>query len=243
MEKEKLLYHYFRGSLNPEELIIFNKLLEENIEFKAQFEFEKDVQLSIKDSKRNELKRKLQGFEIENKKQSVNKTTFWNPLRIAASIILLLGASLYFYSVNLSLNPEKLYASNYEKYPNTVYSITRGETTDNTLERKAFEAYENNNTKIAIGYFEELRKKSGLDYVEFYLAQTYLSNGDIQKALTIFEKIISEKTDFKTEALWYASLGHIKMKEEMNAMPYLEALIKDGSYKKTEAQKLLEKLN
>lgn len=242
MEKETLLYKYFEGSLSPEEELLFERFLEEDDDFREQFELEKNVQEVVRDSERSAQKKKLQQFELEFSKAGSSKTTFWKPMRIAASIAILLGASWFIFNSAIFNSPNDLYASNYEKYPNTAYTITRGDTKDNSLERQAFEAYELNDYDMAIHYFKELRNKTGLDYVDFYLGQSYLANGDTEKAIDAFEKISSINSDYQSEALWYAAIAHLKLGQNKRAMSLLETLLEDGSYKFESAKTLLENL-
>jgi tetratricopeptide (TPR) repeat protein len=242
MEKEVFLYKYFEGTLTEKEKVAFDLLLEEDPEFREQLAFEEDVKRVILEKESNELKKKLQGYEKFLPSPQTDGVSFWNPLRIAASIAVLLTVGWYFYSLESAVKTEELYANNYEKYPNSVYSITRGDTNDTSLERKAFEAYERNETKEALSYFKELRSKNGPDYVDFYLAQTYLANEDTQLALEAFLKIHSSKTDFNTEALWYASLCYLKLEKPEEAIPLLKDLIRQGTYKKEGATTLLSQL-
>ena len=242
MEKETLLSKYFEGSLSVNEQTSFETYLEEDEDFRLQFELEKNVQMAVRDSKRETLKKKLQHFERERSEPSATKTLFWTPLRIAASIAILFGASWFVFNSDI-FAPTDLYASNYEKYPNTAYTITRGDTSDTSLERKAFEAYERNDYDNAIVYLIDLKKQTRLDYVDFYLGQAYLANGDAKKAAVVFEKISAVNSDFRAEALWYNALAQLKLKENSKAITQLKTLIEDGSFKKIEAKQLLEDLN
>lgn len=242
MEKEILLYKYFEGSLSPSEQDSFELFLKEDEDFRLQFELEKDVQKAVQNSNREVLKSKLQGFENERSKTSSPKRLFWKPLRIAASIAILLGASWFIFNSVIFDGPEELFATHYEKYPNTAYTITRGDANDNSLERKAFEAYERNDYNIAIRSLKKLKEKTGLDYVDFYLGQSYLANGDTEEAILIFEKINAINSDFKSEALWYEALAQLQLKEKPKAISKLKTLIEDGSFKKEEAENLLKNL-
>lgn len=242
MEKEVLLHKYFEGSLSLDEKVLFDQLLVEDANFKAKYEFEKDVQVVIKNTERNKLKYKLQAFEKERPVNKLKKNIFWKPLKIAASIALIIGASWFILNTFIGEDSEKLYASNYEKYPNTVYTITRGDINDNSLERKAFLAYEGEQYGLAITYFKELKDAIGLDYVDFYLAQSYLANNNVKKAIEAFEKIGAINSDYRVEALWYKALAYIKLEDNKNAIAVLEKILKEGSYKKDEALVLLQEL-
>jgi tetratricopeptide (TPR) repeat protein len=242
MEKETLLYKYFEGTLSDKEKAEFDLLLEKDEDFRESLAFEEDVRHVVRDRERNLLKQKLQGYEEGLPKTEKRDKSFWNPLRIAASVAVLLAFGGYFYFTGSAVSTEDLYAENYEKYPNTVYSITRGDETDNTAERRAFEAYEQNDFNRAVSYFEALRTDGNPGYVSFYLAQSYLANGDSQLALNEFNTIIEAGTTFKTEALWYAALCYLKMEKPNEANSLLQELIEEGTFRKKEAENLLEQL-
>ncbi|APQ19309.1 hypothetical protein A9200_01395 [Maribacter hydrothermalis] len=244
MDKEELVLKYFDGSLTEEEKVVFDQLVESDAEFKSQVEFEKDVKSVIRNKENDSHKKKLQGFESELSGGSTQKNrTFWKPLSIAASIALLIGVSWFVFNSDVFNGTAELYASNYEKYPNTVYTITRGDATDESLERLAFEAYETNDYDAAITYLTELKEKTRLDYVDFYLGQAYLAKGANLKAINKFQEIISINSEFKDEAYWYAALSHLKLDQKKEAEILLMELVKMGTYKMKEATDLLEKLN
>jgi len=242
MENEELIHKYFQDKLTPEEQNQFDKLLKEDTDFKEQFEFENNVQEIIKDKERTVLKDKLQKFEKEIKNPSDNKFLFWKPLRIAASIAIILVAGWYFYTINFSMNAEKLYTANYEKYPNTIYAITRDTTKDTSLEFRAFEAYEASDFERSIPLFTELKESKNPEYVDFYLAQSYLNNDQLDKAIGLFTDISTHKKEFSSESYWYLALTFLKANKKKKAIKTLENLIQDGGYKKVEATILLKKL-
>ena len=242
MEKETLLQKYFEGTLTQEEQAAMDRFLKEDAEFREQLAFEKDVKRVIQDKERKALKKKLQGFETDIQQATTGRWPYWRPLQIAASMAILFALGWYFYGVRSTDKMDALYTENYEKYPNTVYSITRGEGVDSSLERRAFIAYETNETRSAIGYFQELKTKGQMPYANFYLAQVYLANGDTPEALESFKEVISANGDFKRESLWYAALCYIKLEKPEEAIPFLDSLIRDGSYKKEKAEALREQL-
>jgi len=245
MDKDTLLLKYFAGSLNTEEKKVFQSLMENDTEFQLQVALEEDVQRVVQHSERSALKLKLKEFETQLPKEglkTVSKTTT-NYLKIAASFAILIAATWFIYQWSASPNLNDLYAANYEKFPNTVYTITRSDTLDNSLERKAFEAYEGGNIEAAITYFEELIAVSNLDYIPFYLGQSYLQGGKTEKALLQFESIVKHGTDFKSEALWYVSLAYLKLENQVKAKRHLELLVLEGNYKKELAQELIKTLD
>ncbi|RKR15415.1 tetratricopeptide repeat protein [Maribacter vaceletii] len=243
MEKEQLLYQYFSGTLTPEQEKEFNALLSSDTEFKAQFAFEQSLQKVIQDKEGKALKNKLKDFEADIKQNTkpVIKLNFqkWS---IAASIVLLVGIGWLGYNSAFGTNYNTLYEDNFQQYPNTVYSITRGAEEDNSLERKAFVAYETNDIVSAIELLTALNAKEENSYVDFYLAQAYLNNNEPKKAIPFFKEVIAEKGEFSSEAMWYTALSYLKLKDKEKAKLALKDVIATGNYKTTEAELLLQEL-
>ena len=243
MNKEQLLYQYFSNTLTPEQEQRFNELLATDTEFKEQFIFEQDLQHAIGDKERKDRKAKLKRFEADiEQKRSNSPKRGYQKWAMAASIALLVGLGWFGYTTFFATDYKDLYEANFQQYPNTVYAITRGSEEDNSVERKAFEAYEANDNASAIGFLEELRQTGDLEYVDFYLAQSYLNDDQPKKAIPLLARIVKDREEFAPEALWYMALAHLRIDEKKNAEQALKDLVADGRYKKDEAEILLEKL-
>ena len=244
MDKELLLYHYFSDQLTEDEQLLFDELLEKDLEFKAQFEFEYDLKRVINKNQNQNLKRKLVGFEKEieeNNKSIPSKPDFKN-WSIAASIALLIGLGWFAYSTFSGPNYEDLYAANFEAYPNTVYTITRSDA-EQSLERDAFVAYEASNYEKAAAAFLDLKIEGGTSYTDFYLAQSYLHLGKEHEAIEALKSVILNDAQFKAEAHWYLALAYIKSKDEVGVKTTIKNLIENFDYKKEKAQALLKELD
>ncbi|SHJ95235.1 tetratricopeptide repeat protein [Pseudozobellia thermophila] len=244
MDKELLLYNYFANRLTPEQEKMLDQLLETDSEFKEQFDFENDLKQVIRDKKAKELKSKLIGFEDEiQKERPARKPSLgYRKWAMAASIALLIGLGWLGYNTFSGPDYGGLYDENFQEYPNTVYAITRGETTDDSLERKAFLAYETNDNVRAVSLFTELKATKNTETVNFYLAQSFLKNKQPEKAIPLLNEIIGKKGEFAPQALWYGALAYLKTGEEDRAVSLLGDLVADGRYKKAEASALLEEL-
>ncbi|MBJ2173232.1 tetratricopeptide repeat protein [Aureibaculum sp. A20] len=240
MDKEALLTNYFSDSLTAEERQLFNQLLENDTKFKEQFEFEKDLKRAIKEKERIQLKAKLQDFETKLKHKSTPKTSNYKAWAIAASIAILLSVGWFGYDNFIKLDYNELYSENFQQYPNTSYTITRGDTDDST-ERQAFVAYETGNYKTAIENFEKL-DSNAKEYIDFYKAQTYLELNKINSAKSLFKKVISDNVEFVAESHWYLALISIKEKDKQSAISYLEQLVTNYDFNKEKAEVLLDHL-
>ncbi len=243
MDKEQLLYQYFSNSLTPEQEEQFNALLSSDEAFKEQFDFELSLQKVIQNKQGQDLKNKLKGFEadIKNNSKPVFKLNY-RKWAMAASIVFIVGLGWLTFNNGFGTNYDDLYDSNFEQYPNTVFSITRGGEKDDSLERRAFVAYETNDNVLAIQLLTELNSKEEALYVDFYLGHAYLNNGNSQKAIPYFENVINDKGEFASEAMWYTALAYLKLKEEEKAKLFLKNAIENGGYKKAEAEVLLKKI-
>lgn len=244
MDKELLLYNYFSNQLSEAEEQVFNDLLISDADFKAQFDFEKNLKQVIRKNENETLKTRLVGFEKSVAKEAtVTKTTSrFRQWSIAASLALLIGLGWFLYNFNSEIDYQELYASNFEEYPNTVYAITRGDESDNSIERKAFVAYESDDNAQAIVHFNDLKKTMNTENVNFYLAQTYLKNGQPEEAIVLFNEIIKENGEFAPQALWYVALSYLKSDRKDDAVNALKDLTVDGRYKKDAAALLLDQL-
>ncbi|WP_394750108.1 tetratricopeptide repeat protein [Spongiimicrobium salis] len=240
-EKDELLEKYFLEGLNGTEAGVFEKWLEEDVDFKEQFEFEKAVRQTIQSRERETLKSKLKHLETEIEAEQEEKSFPWKFLGIAASMVVVLGFVAYFFTANGNSDAAQLYATHYKTYPNTVFAITRSNGED-TQERRAFVAYEANKHDEAIRLFEAIRKQEPRAYIDFYLAQSYLSIGNTDKAKSLFEKQSRSGGQFNEEALWYLGLVYLAENDVENAKSVFEELIKKKGYKQQEAVALLQKL-
>lgn len=244
MDKEQLLYNYFANRLTPEQEKMLDQFLETDSEFKEQFDFENDLKQVIRNEEAQDLKSKLIRFEeeIQKERPADKPIRGYRKWALAASIALVIGLGWIGYNAFSGPDYSGLYEDNFQEYPNTVYAITRGEQTDNSLERKAFVAYETNDNVQAITLFTELKETENTEIVNFYLAQSYLKNKQPEKAIPLLSEIIGKKGEFAPQALWYNALACLKTGKKDRAVDLLDDLEADGRYKKAEAAALLEEL-
>lgn len=243
MDKEQLLLNYFMNDLTPEQEQQFNELMASDSEFREQFDFEKNLQEAIRDKEASELKSKLVGFEKNIAKETPVRTLRPNYRKwsMAASIALLVTLGWLGYNNFSGPNYGNLYESNFQEYPNTVYSITRGETVE-SIERDAFAAYEAGNYQTAIENFNKIPTADKKEYLDFYMGQSYLVLGQNAEAKTFFENAIAAKSEFIAEAHWYSALIAIKEKDKESAISNLKTLTSNYDFQKEKALELLQEL-
>ncbi|MFK7811525.1 MAG: tol-pal system YbgF family protein, partial [Maribacter sp.] len=158
------------------------------------------------------------------------------------SVVLLIGLAWMGFSDGSSDRYDDLYASNFHEYPNTVFTITRGDNTA-SLERDAFVAYESKDYKTALTKFEQINLEAKKSYVDFYIAQSYLNTNRLTEAKNSFRKTIAKDSDFIAESHWYLGLIALKEKNKIVAIDELTKLTNNYDFNKEKALGILEELD
>lgn len=244
MDKEVLLTNYFSNRLTEDERKLFDKLLDSDVEFKEQFDFEKNLQGAIKNKENQDLKAKLISFEKDISKPSatVKSKKSYRYLAIAASIALLIGLAWMGYVDSSSSSYEDLYAANFQEYPNTVFTITRGDSNE-SIEREAFVYYESAEYDNAVEKFNQIPEDEQQPYIDFYLAQSYLNAGQIDLAKENFNKMVAKDETFVAESHWYLAMIALKEKDKGTAQAELQKLINDYDFNSEKARIILKEID
>jgi len=235
MDKEKLIYQYFHGSLSEEEQQEFNRLLKEDPQFQRNLEFEEQTKKAIISIKKDKLQRHLEYLETSAKRK--NKVSyFW-----AASIIIAVGIVSYvlFYQPNFS--NDELYAEYFEPYPNIIAPPVRGNDSMSKIQED-FLAYEKRDFKSASVIFEKRYQQKRAPFYLFYQGVSELQLGNTYKAIVVFEKQIAEHDRFENYSKWYLALAYLKANEAEKYEPLLNKIIKEKSFNYRSAKKILKKI-
>ena len=248
MKNHDLIDSYFENSLSPKEQKIFNDLLQNNSDFKNEFQFQKDLKQVIAIKQQEDLKSTL--VEIESRSQK-NSTLLLIPKKwmIAASLLIIASIGTWGIKNNFYPSNEAIYADYFEASRNTVQPVVRGENL-NTIEYRAFVAYESQNYHKAINLFNSVKNPEEA-YIDFYKGLCYMSINKPEEAINLLEPLSKISTmegknkDFNEKAKWYLALSYIKINEDQNAVNTLNLLIDNpsSSYKKDDALEILDFLN
>lgn len=245
MNKDELINGYFEGALSQNQLEEFNRLLKADSEFVTEFEFQKELKVSLKKEERKHLKAMFNDLNKSNKKPETKVLPFRTWLA-AASIVIVGGlASWFFYFNAPKLNANELYAANFTPYDNIISPIERGgqDIGKKDLRTKAFTAYEIGEYPEALELFKELKIKNNHSYIDFYSAIILMQLNKQEEAIPLLKKYIESNAILKDRALWYLALSHLKVKELDKSKLTLKKLISLESFKTKEANELLEKLD
>ena len=92
-----IIDQFLNDKLNGEALLAFNNRVKSDTEFAEELELMKNISAGIKNYGRQELKNKLKSIAKKERKQKSKQIIYWS---IAASFLLLIGISGYFYFIN-----------------------------------------------------------------------------------------------------------------------------------------------
>ena len=242
MDKEALINGYFENSLGQDQLKEFEQLLKTDPEFATEVDFQKELQQSLKKNERQEIKQMFRELNTEVNKPET-KVFRLRPWLAAASIALLAGIGAWMLFFNTpEINTDQLYAANFTPYENVVHPIERGTQLED-LKTRAFTAYENEDFSLALQLFDELNTKQTDGYIDFYSAIVYMQLGNHAKAIPLLKGYIDANGELKDRATWYLALSHLKQDDLEATKAELKNLIKMGSFKKEDAEKLLKTLS
>ncbi|MFN3997947.1 tetratricopeptide repeat protein [Algoriphagus sp.] len=207
MDQEELINAYLEGTLSPEDQKLFENLVEQNPEYRAELEVQRKLKAVISLSERESLRGFLENIESSTKPRATTSLKSWLYSASAACLVVMAG---YFLWTTLSMSPgEKLYARHYETYPNLVAPSSRGESSSG-MKAEAFLAYDNGDFAKAAGFFEQLQAQPNSDFALLYLGICQLELGRPEKAIPILNRI-SSKSESKEIASWYEALGYFKL--------------------------------
>ncbi len=247
MNNIELIDKYFENSLSPKEQVKFNDLLQNNKDFVKEFAFQKDLRKIISIKQQEDLKSTLQQFETKIQNKSVFSIINKKWL-IAASLTLLVTLGIWSVKNTFFPSTDTLFVENFEPYRNIVQPIVRGETV-NTIEHKAYVAYENGNYYKAINLFNSVKNPNEAPIL-FYKAMGYLATNKTSEAIHILLPIAtsSNLTDsdlnLNEKANWYLALAYLKNGDNKKAISQFSFVANHpkNTFKKEEAIHILEYL-
>jgi tetratricopeptide (TPR) repeat protein len=248
MKNHDLIDRYFENSLSPKEQKLFNDLLQNNSEFLTEFEFQKDLKKIIAVKQQEDLKSTL--IQIEKRSQK-NSRLMLIPKKwvVAASFLILTSLGIWGIQSKYFPSNEAIYADYFEPSRNIVQPIVRGENL-NTIEYRAFVAYEAQNYHKAINLFNSVKNPDQV-YIDFYKGICFLAINKPEESIDLL-KPVSHTNDlnnkhkgFNKKAKWYLSLAYVKINDNQNAIKELTEIINDPSenIRKDAANEILEFLD
>lgn len=240
-ENLDIVDRYLEGNLSEQERTTFEERLLHDEVLRQQVDEMKLIRAGIKHASRKAALQNLKALESTLPPVNNNGLTLWANTWLQAAAVLLIGLVTYALWP-AAVDEQALFATHFEVYPNIIMPTVRGEMpNDSTLKTLAFRAYDQKQYEEAAVLFDRIDTKD-VDIL-FYLGNCYLANSQAEKALSLFEKVLSEYEVFDEQAEWYIAASYLKLEERERARQALEKVVtRNGAYKE-KAQIILEKLN
>ncbi len=232
---------YLTNRLSPEELVDFENEIANNPKLQSEIETHKTLHNTLSDQETLLVKEKLikVSKEVKKEESSFVKSIFSSPLKIAATIIMLLGISAFLWNTLDSTEELRdLYVAHYTPFP--AEDITRGQA--NTTLQNIMDHYNKGAYEKVITTLEKNTNLIDQNELSVYLGISYLNTSQEQKAILQFERV-SEKNRHHEASRWYLSLTYLKLNDTQRTIQILEEIIKYNGVYKNNAARLLRALN
>lgn len=242
MIDSELIEKYFSGSLSEGELLEFEQLYKNNIAFKQEVDFLKNIKTIAETEDSEQFKAALQDFEseINNSSQSSMFSRWLKPLTAMAAI-LIIGLFISFFWPSKT-DKTTLFTTYFEPSKNVSAPIVRSEN-EQDLSTEAFILYAEKDYEKAAVLFEKAYLLNKNPELLFYQGNALLASGQTKEAIETFKEHINFQEALTNRSHWYLALAYLKNKNLEAAKKELEAYVKSGeNFKKVEAASLLEKL-
>lgn len=228
---------YLDHQLNADDLITFEKRLQNEAAFKAKVEDVKTLRLAVETQA---LKQQLHGFHEEmdlnhtSEKRTDNGIRFlnWKYLAIAATLVMAL-TGFWFFNSNSN---ERLYADYFTPDPGLPTTMS---STNNYEFYNSMVTYKQGNYSKAIKEWQEqLVKQPKNDSLNYFIGVAKMADKKEVDAIPYLKKVSElESNTFKNEAFFYLGLSYLKAKQREQA---LEAFKQSNL---PESKILIQKLN
>ncbi len=242
---------YVNGEMVEKEVDLFEQRMREHAELAQQVHLHRDMLLGMEYYFMQQLKEQL--ILSDQKKKTFNWGLF---LKIAASVLLVAGlAGVAYYYLQRPADPEQLFLSYFETYPNTLTQANRSESlpgdaspsgnSDKTA--AAMRHYETGNfSQAAVALDTMLSSGNGTDdqrtALMFYRGVSHLQLGNVQQARTDLAEVTQSDTLLVDPATWYTGLSYLRDGDVAKAKQIFEQLRNGQGDYAAQAAKLLDDL-
>jgi tetratricopeptide (TPR) repeat protein len=252
---------FISNSMSEEEMLLFEKQLENDAELKKEVELAKEMNLFLKGDLINKqsnppLEKELYTFlksdeatTLKNKLLNVKNDYKNNSLKpkkknyflAAVSIAILVMGTLGYLLLNQH-NPEKLYQRYYSS--NDLPSVIKRDNTQNELIQPHLQ-FKEEKYKTAITYFERYKVNTHKinEAVFIYEGVAHMKLNNYEKARLEFDNMIQSNSIDSSKGLWFKALLYLKKQDKTKAKIILEKIVADPeNFKFKKAKKLLKDL-
>ena len=239
----ELIEKYIDGELEGKELLNFKELLSTDPNIKRDYDLSMEVNNAIIEDDIMALRETLDYMYEEESmiKRIPSVFTKRKVYYAAASIAILVAAGgLVERLSNSGIDNSSVFDKYYTPYDVSV-TYRSGNTEVDRILLNALERYEEKDYEQALVLFEEVLESQQNDMaVKLYSGISYMEEEKYQNATKSFNTIITNNDNlFIEQAKWYLSMCYIKTSKLEKAREVLKEIIKDESYYKDQAVRVL----
>lgn len=235
---------YIDGELKGTELLKFEKLLSTDRDIKRDYNLSLELNNSIMEDDvmalRETMNYMYQDETIVKRIPTVfTKRKFYYYAAASAALLIATGGLMQRLS-GPGMDTSGVYEKYYSPYEVTV-TYRSGNTEVDRLLLNALERYEEKDYEHALVLFEEVLESRQNDMaVNLYSGISYMEEEKYQKATKSFNSIISDKDNlFIEQAKWYLAMCYLRTEKTNKAQDVLREIIKEESYYKEQAVRVL----
>ena len=216
---------YLNNELNFEEKESFENDLKSSLELQESLNIYKDLNGYLKnkfdnESSLNKFKENLEIAAVANNGKSATKIFSIKPVYYAIAACFALIFGIIFFSNN---NTSPTFIDYYQQQ-NANFS-ERGDVIK--ILKQAQEAFNNDNYKLAASLFETILKTYPRPEIEFFYAISLMQIDKFYESEIVFKKLIAGNSIYKNNASWNFALLKLKQKDYKSCKEILQTIPKD----------------
>lgn len=258
---------YVNGEMVEQERDLFEERMRQHAELAQQVHLHRDMLLGMEYYFMQQLKEQL--ALSDQKKKTFNWQLF---LKIAAAVLLVagLGGAAYYYSQRPA-DPEQLFLTYFEVYPNTLTQANRSESLPSDASPSdaslgdvspsdtmpdegmpeiatALQHYETGNFSQAAAALDQVLASANVSEDQrtalvFYRGVANLQLGNVRQAQADLAQVTRADTLLSDPAAWYTGLSYLREGRVAEARQLFEQLREAGGDYAQQAAKLLDELS
>ena len=240
-DKEQLIEAYFTGTLTAVQQEQLKRLLQYDVAFAAQFDFEKEARDAVIYNERQQLKERFRTLDKQGAKPSRKLVAWWYA---AASILVLIGVAWFFWDRQPEATPEKLYAQYMEPYPNMVTPQVRGDAPASGIQSEALALYDRQAYAQAALLLKQAYDEQPNDQNAFYLAICKLMLQKPEETIRLLETRSWDEAAYFSPAVvnWYLGLAYLQLGDSAQALPRFKFVAGSDDSLSNEASEIMKAL-
>jgi tetratricopeptide (TPR) repeat protein len=244
---------YLAGTMSESELKWFQKELNGNAQLQEEFRMQKKLNDLFVEQKTISLQAQLELIHNEIFKSDKNvigniallgkKKIVYTTMAVAASCMLFF--LIIFKNTSNEINNKDIYTEYFKPADIGMVFRSADHAAINDDLRSAMVLYDGKKYNEAISIFEEiLNKDSSRIGLRLYSGISHMEIKEYEEANKNFNKIINHKANaFIESAQWYLGLCYLMTDKSEKAKDVFNEISKSKSYYKTDAKKILKKMN